>query len=129
MVRETVRLLNAGDLDGLRQLLHPEIAMWGPTGWPESGPMVGPDAVVRQFERIGEDFEERHSEIVELTRAGEWVVGGLLWHTRGRGSGIESTAELWFAHRFREGRIVEIRWFWERDDALGAAGAEGAPRP
>jgi ketosteroid isomerase-like protein len=42
MVRETVRLLNAGDLDGLRQLLHPEIAMWGPTGWPESGPMVDP---------------------------------------------------------------------------------------
>jgi ketosteroid isomerase-like protein len=122
-VRETVRLINANDLDGLRPHLHPEIVVWGPAGWPERGPFEGPDSVLRQYRRLGEDYEEHHTEVLELEHLGVWVVGKMAWRTRGRSSGIESTTEVWFAHRFREGRIIETRWVWERDDALAAAGA------
>ena len=123
IVRETFRLFNADDLDGLRAHLDPRIAMWGPEGWPEPGPEHGHDGVVRQFERLGADYDQRGSELLELIDAGEWVVGHFRWNTRGRASGIATTAEMWFVYRFREGKIVEIRYFWEREDALAAAGA------
>lgn len=129
ITRETVRLIDAGELDGMRAYLHPDIALWAPRGWPEPGPMEGPDAVVRQYERLNADYAERRTEVLELTDhvtdSGEWVLGGIVWHTRGRASGIETAAELWFTNHFRDGKIVEIRFFWSRDEAVAAAGFEG----
>jgi ketosteroid isomerase-like protein len=42
---------NAGDMDGFRELLAPDVVMRLPEGWPEPGPYVGREAVMRQGEQ------------------------------------------------------------------------------
>jgi ketosteroid isomerase-like protein len=122
IVRELARLSDAGDFDRMRPLLHPDAIMWGPEGWPERGPMEGREAVVRQYRRLAEDYAERRAEVSDITASRHWVVGRLRWHIRARHSGIESVLDDWFASRFEDGQIIEIRWFWDREEALETAG-------
>jgi ketosteroid isomerase-like protein len=50
VVRAAFDAWNAGDMDAFRQLFHSDAIVRAPTGWPEPGPFVGRDAVMRQFE-------------------------------------------------------------------------------
>jgi ketosteroid isomerase-like protein len=42
---------NAGDMDAVRELYDPEVVMRAAEGWPEPGPFVGREAVMRQHEQ------------------------------------------------------------------------------
>jgi ketosteroid isomerase-like protein len=122
IVREFGRRFATRDFEGMRPLLHPEAVIWPPEGWPEKGPMKGVDAAIRQFERLAEDYAAQQMEFDELIDYGDGMVGRLRWRVRARHSGIESELELWWANRMRGDQIVEIRYFWNRDDALEAGG-------
>jgi ketosteroid isomerase-like protein len=37
-VRATFEAWNAGDMDALREPLHPDAILWMPEDWPEPGP-------------------------------------------------------------------------------------------
>ena len=57
MVRRGFAAWNAGDMDACRELLDLEIS-WRPgEGWPEPGPYVGRDAVMRQLEQLRETWD------------------------------------------------------------------------
>lgn len=43
---------------------------------------------------------------------------------RGRGSGIDADAEVANVVQMREGQVARLEMFWDREDALRAAGAE-----
>ena len=48
---------NAGDMEAVREMLDPDVAVGRELeGWPETGPFVGRDAVMRQWERTREPF-------------------------------------------------------------------------
>jgi len=47
---------NAGDMDGVRDLYDPDVIVRAPEGWPEPGPFVGREAVMREWEQIREAF-------------------------------------------------------------------------
>lgn len=115
-------LSDSDDFEAMRDLMHSEIVMFGPEGWPERGPFRGRDAVIRQFARLAEDYDERRTQAEELVGAEDRLAGRLRWHVRARQSGIESDLEVWFANRYRDGRLAEIRYFWSREEAVGAAG-------
>jgi ketosteroid isomerase-like protein len=40
---------NAGDMDAVRESLDPDVIWRAPEGWPEPGPYVGREAVMRQW--------------------------------------------------------------------------------
>jgi ketosteroid isomerase-like protein len=42
---------NAGDMDAFRGFLAPDVIVRVPEGWPEPGPFVGREAVMRQWEQ------------------------------------------------------------------------------
>jgi len=43
---------NAGDMEAVREILDPDVAVGRELeGWPETGPFVGRDAVMRGWER------------------------------------------------------------------------------
>jgi ketosteroid isomerase-like protein len=50
---EVVRLMlaawNDGDMDGVRELWHPNAIVRPAAGWPEPGPFVGREAVMQSF--------------------------------------------------------------------------------
>jgi ketosteroid isomerase-like protein len=117
------RLIEADDFERWATLWHPESRATAPVGWPEQGPFVGRDAIVRQFERITSDWEEHHFENVELAAdEGDWVVFTYRWCARGVASGIETDFDLAVATRVVDDSMVEAHFRWNRGEALEAAG-------
>jgi ketosteroid isomerase-like protein len=121
IARAAVEAWNAEDMHGLRELLHPEAIVRYPEGWPEPGPFVGREAVMRQFEQTREAWETDFWEpIGDPVDAGDRVVGRQIWH--GLGHGPEAKIEATFVTTFRKGKIFLVEGFWDHAEALEAAG-------
>jgi ketosteroid isomerase-like protein len=59
LVRAGFEAWNTGDMDALRELYDPAVVLRNPEGWPESGPFVGREAVMRQRELQRENLGRR----------------------------------------------------------------------
>ena len=57
VVRASFEAWNAGDMEALSKLHDPEVTMRMPEGWPEPGPFVGQDAVMRQWEQMRDTWD------------------------------------------------------------------------
>jgi ketosteroid isomerase-like protein len=73
---------NAGDMDALRDLLHPDVIMRMPEGRPEPGPYVGRDAVMGEWQQLREtwdadlfEFGTRVRNTVAVYSGGRWLSG------------------------------------------------------
>ena len=47
IVRATFEAWNAGDMDAFRELQDPDVIARAPEGWPEPGPFVGRERLMR----------------------------------------------------------------------------------
>jgi ketosteroid isomerase-like protein len=103
----------------------PEI-VWNmsPTGIPGLGTYRGFDELRSFFEDWFSTFpfEEWEQELDEVIDCGERVVA--LTRQRGHGSASGAVTELEYAQviRLREGKVVEVDMYVDRDKALEAAG-------
>ena len=112
---------NAGEMDRLRELYGPDVIVRAPAGWPEPGPFVGREAVMRQWEQQREVWDADYLEAIsDFIDAGDRVVVRFIWHAAGRGP--EAGIELTGVNRVRENRIVSQEFFWDHAEALEAAG-------
>jgi ketosteroid isomerase-like protein len=104
IVRAMFEANSAGDMDAFRELHDPDVIMRAPEGWPESGPSVGREAVMRQFEQLRETFDATSVEpISDFIDAGDRVVVRVAYHGKGHGT------------LYRE-------FFWDHAEALEAVG-------
>jgi ketosteroid isomerase-like protein len=127
VVRAVDEAWNSGDMDALRALLHPDVTMRMPEGWPEPGPFVGREAVMRVFEQWRETFDTYVTEpIGDIIEAADRVVVRQVWHGVGRGP--EAHLESTVVFTLREGKISYAEFFWDHAEALKTLGlsAEGA---
>jgi ketosteroid isomerase-like protein len=128
MSEENVRVVkavfvawNAGDTDGLRDLYDPDVIVRAPEGWPEPGPFVGREAVMRQWEQQREIWDaEDLEQIGDFVAAGDRVVVRFIWHAAGHGP--EAGFEMTGINTVRKGRIVLQEFFWDHAEALEALG-------
>ena len=121
IVRASFEAWNVGDIDALRETYHPDVIMRSPEGWPESGPAVGREAVMRQFEQLRETWDADASEpISDFIDAADRIVVRAIW--RGVGHGPEATMEWTIVFTVREGRIFGVEFFWDHAEALEAVG-------
>jgi ketosteroid isomerase-like protein len=121
IVRASAEAWNAGNMDAVRELYHPDAILRAPEGWPEPGPFVGRDAVMRQFEQLRATWDADAVEpIGDPADAGERVAVRFIW--RGVGRGPESAIELSLLFTVRKGKIFGVEYFWDHADALEAAG-------
>jgi ketosteroid isomerase-like protein len=111
---------NAGDMDAVRELYDPEVVMRAAEGWPEPGPFVGREAVVRQHEQQRAAFDSDTLEPIEFIDAGDRVIARLIWRATGRGPdlNIESSTVI----TLRKGKTILLEFFWDHAEALEAAG-------
>lgn len=120
------------DTQAVLSLYDPDVE-WDGTKSRWSEVMAGPShwrglEGLREFSRnYYEIWEELHDELQETIEAGEHVVVIVSSRGRGRSSG----AEVEFAHlpgvwTIRDGRIVRVVWYPDRDAALAAAGLSDA---
>jgi ketosteroid isomerase-like protein len=112
---------NAGDMAAFRELCDPDIIVRPPERWPEPGPFVGREAVMREWRQTRETWDVDTVEpISDFIDTADRVVVRQIWH--GSGQGPESNIELTNVFTVRKGRIVYQEFFWDHEDALEAAG-------
>jgi ketosteroid isomerase-like protein len=111
---------NAGDMDALRDLYDPDVMVRTAEGWPEPGPFVGVEAVLREFRRYRETLDDSVFEPISVIDAGDRVVVRQTW--RGVGRGPEMNLEFTTVITIRKGRMIFIEFFWDHAEALEAVG-------
>jgi uncharacterized protein len=120
-VRRIYEAWNAGDMDAFRELCDPDIIVRVPEGWPEPGPFIGREAVMREWHQLRDTWDADVIEpISDFIEAADHVVVRQVWH--GVGSGPESHIELTNVFTMRKGRIFYQEFFWDHAEALEAAG-------
>jgi ketosteroid isomerase-like protein len=65
IARATFDAWNAGDMEALRELYEPDVVLRTAEGWPEQGPHVGRDAVMRHFEQVRGAWDDQALEPIE----------------------------------------------------------------
>ena len=127
MSQENVEILrrlnaawNARDVDAVRDLHHPDVVLRPIEGWPEAGPFVGREAVLRWFGQLREGWDTDAMEEISSTDAGDRVLVRLVW--RGVRDGVESSMEFTAVYMLRQGRVFYQEIFWDHAEALEAVG-------
>ena len=121
---------NAGDMEALRELYDLDVFMRPPEGWPESGPFVGREAVMRQWEQQRDTWDaDELVPVSDFIDAADRVVVRFVW--RGAGYGPEADLEMTNVFTFRKGRCVYQEFFWDHAEALEILGLteQDAQRP
>jgi uncharacterized protein len=121
IVRRGFEAWNAGDMDALREIFDPGIVWRAPEGWPEPGPYIGREAVMRQQEQLRGTWDSDSFQLIsDFIDVGDRVAVRYIW--RGVGQGPESNIELTGVFTVRKGTISHIEFFWDHAEALEALG-------
>jgi ketosteroid isomerase-like protein len=121
VVRAGFEAWNAGDMDAFRDLHHPDVITRPVDGWPEPGPYVGREAVMRQWQQMRQTFDLDALEVLsDYVDAADRVVVRYRWHAAGHGP--ETKMELTGVFTVREGKIFGMEFFWDHAEALKLVG-------
>ena len=108
-------------MDTWRELHDPDVIQRNPEGWPEPGPFVGREAVMRNFEQAralwDTDTIEPTSEFIHIA---DRVLVRAIW--RGVGRGPESHLEFTLIFTVRRGKVFQVEFSWDHAEALEAVG-------
>jgi ketosteroid isomerase-like protein len=120
-LRPAIDAFNTGDLDAWATFLAPDVIWQPPDGWPEPGPYLGRDAVLRHVAQLREAWDRDTAEpIGDLIHTGDRVVVRFIWH--GAGQDPEANMSLPCVYTVREGKIHAFEFFRDPAEALEAAG-------
>jgi ketosteroid isomerase-like protein len=121
IVRSLFEMWNARDMDGLRELYDPNVIVRAPEGWPEPGPFVGPEAVMRQWNQMRETWNADVLEPVsDFIGSADRIIVRFIW--RATGHGPDADLQLTGVWTVRDGKIVYTEFFWDHAEALEAVG-------
>jgi ketosteroid isomerase-like protein len=123
VVQDALEAWAGGGFDALAEFWDAEIDWRAAEGAPDDpGPISGVDAMRAYMQDWLDDFEDLSLELEELIDAGEQVVAVQRMSGRGKASGIETEIRFAVVYTIRDGKIVRGREYWERGQALEAAG-------
>ncbi len=91
-------------------------------GSPKAASGVAPSRSGISSSEDREAWHERRLDAEELIDAGDCVVVLLHEFRRGKGSGVETETDTAMVYEVRDGRVVRIQGYMDRDEALEAAG-------
>jgi ketosteroid isomerase-like protein len=118
-----------GDIDGMVELMDPEIEWRGHPQLPEPGPLHGREEVRRWLEQTRDALTEVELEVQEMIEAGDHVVAIVRVSGRGKGSGAPVAggpdAHVW---TMRNGKAVKFRWYQGTGEALETLGLKSKAR-
>ena len=121
VVRAYLQAWNARDMDAISDMHDPEAILRTADGWPEPGPYIGRQAVMRLLEQARETWDtDRIEQVGAFIHAADRVVARSIWHGRGRGP--ESRMEWTTVFTVRMGKIHGQEFFWDHAEALKTVG-------
>jgi ketosteroid isomerase-like protein len=124
VVKALFEAWNAGDMDAVRELYDPHVIVREMEDWPEPGPFVGREAVMRQWEVMREAWNADELKLItHSSDVGDRVAVRFKW--LGVGHGPESDMEMSGVHTVRNGRIFGQEFFRDHAQALETLGLAG----
>ena len=122
IVRRAVEAFNrVGLAEAALRFFGPDAVFEEPPEQPSPTVAEGRDAAVRTFRQFDEAWEEHRSDPEEVRVIDdERVLVLSIEHFRGR-DGLEISQPCGSIYTLRDGKIVRLQSFWERETALKAA--------
>jgi len=123
IVRAAFEAWNAWDLDALRELLVPNVVVRLPEDWPEPGPWVGRETVIREMSEQRRVYEGEGSTVEPVSDfldIADRVVVRFI--NRGTLGGVDFTQELTGVYTLRNGKALGWEHFYDHAEALEAVG-------
>jgi ketosteroid isomerase-like protein len=115
---------NRDDAAGVLADVDPAMEWWDRDDDPDATVHRGHDAVRDQMAKVRDawaDFQIRPDELIDT---GDYVVAPYRAAARGRSSGLELVVSEVHVFRLHAGKIVELREYREKPEALQALGLE-----
>jgi ketosteroid isomerase-like protein len=125
-LREAYAAFNRGDMDAAVASLDPQIQWVEPAEFPGGGTYHGRDAVKGYLEQSRAAGVEVISEPKRFITAGDRVVVFVDARVRRKGSEEWQEVRLADVYTIRDGKLVAMRAFADRQEALRWAGVEGS---
>ena len=117
LIRELYAAVEKDDFGAALGFFHPEVE-WLPT----EGTYHGLEGVGASFIEWMEPWDEHSVELEEVVGSGEQVLATVRLRARGQGSGMEIDQRFFQVHTVRDGKIVRMVEFVDREPAAEAAG-------
>jgi len=128
VARRMIEAWNRGDMDEWARGLHDEIVWYPLADNPRPEPIRGVDAVMEFVADWLEPWDDYRVELARILDRGDWVVISTRQWAKHQ-TGGEISMDMHAAAAYRDGKVVQWRWFMDESDALIAAGLEGDLRP
>jgi ketosteroid isomerase-like protein len=126
IMRRTFDAFNRHDAETGRAALDADIVWEASIGAPGDGVYRGPAGVRQWFLAWTADFNDIRYEVEELTEAGDAdVFGAVVAVARGRQSDVETRRPFFAVYTLRDGLIVRVQVYSDRQLARRAAGLHG----
>lgn len=113
------------DIESLIELCSDEVEWISPLDAVDSGTRTGKDGVRAAFARTAEAFVGTRHDPVDFVAGTEGrVLVPVIFHARGRGSGVELHQPEWHVWTVLDGRAGRFEWFRQAAAGARAAGLE-----
>jgi ketosteroid isomerase-like protein len=124
LVRALTDAANRIDINAIIALLSPDVVWEETTDLPGlRGVYRGRDEVRAWTDEILDVFESAHNALDRVTElSGDRVFTENVLTARGKGSGVPTELRYWAVYWVKQGKIARRQVFWNRDEALEAAG-------
>ena len=123
IVRRVLDARNERDMQAVLDYAGPDIEFdLSASPGPFAGVYRGHDELLRLWKAWSEVFSEMTWEAEEFVERGDAVVVPVRFHSRGRGSGVETTARAVHVYWLRDGKVVRYRQCQSWPEALEAVG-------
>jgi uncharacterized protein len=122
-LRGAYSAFNRGDYDAAVQALDPNVEWTEPAEFPGGGTYHGPQAVKQYLTKSRAAWAEITSEPEQFIPAGDRIVVFVHARLRANGSSDWQESRLADVYLFRDGKVIQMRAFANRQDALQWAGA------
>jgi ketosteroid isomerase-like protein len=128
VVRKFFEMSAAGDETGVSETLDPNVVWFGTRGGLDEAQVLrGPDAALAYLREIEEPWERYDFEVERLVEAGDTVVAFVRERAKARHGGLEVYEDVASLFKVRERKIVEMRGYIDREEALRTAGLTDQP--
>ena len=119
IVRDLWDAYSRGEIDRVIALCDPYVVLVTL----EEGPLYGSDAVRANYARWMEAWRTQpEATVEEVIGSGDHVIVIACFRGRGRGSGIRVAQRLYEVYTLRNGKVLRVDEFSDRDQAFDALG-------
>jgi ketosteroid isomerase-like protein len=122
IVRAAFEAWNRRDFDGWLADTHPDLEWYVLPDAPDPGPHRGHQVILERAALWQDTLADFRAEVQEYIDAGEYVIAPTRMRGRPPGSDAEVVLDEVYVSKIRDGKIVELREYRTRAEALEAVG-------